>query len=65
METMKITASAEVNFAADNGNGNITVSHCDDGNMKVNHCYGGNMKVSHCDDGNDGNVMSVIVMMVM
>ena len=56
VETMKITASAEVNFAADNGNGNITVSHCDDGNMKVNHCYGGNMKVSHCDDGNDGNV---------
>jgi hypothetical protein len=56
VETMKITASADVNLVADNGNGNITVSHCDDGNMKVNHCDDCNIKVNHCDDGNDGDV---------
>ena len=55
VETMKITASADVNLAVDNGNGNITVSHCDDGNdsdVKVSHYDGGVVKVSHCDDGN-------------
>jgi hypothetical protein len=59
VETMKITASADVNLAADNGNGNITVSHCDDGNITVTHCDNGNITVTYCDDGDmkdDGNV---------
>jgi hypothetical protein len=57
VETMSITASADVNLAADNGNGNIKVSHCDDGNdgdVKVSHCDVGDVKVIHCDDG-DGD----------
>jgi hypothetical protein len=58
VETMSITASADVNLVADNGNGNIKVSNCDDGNdgdVKVSHYDDGYVKVSHCDDGDGGN----------
>jgi hypothetical protein len=63
VETMSIPASVDFNLAADIGNGNITVSHCDDGDITVSHCDDGDITVTHCDDGDitvshcdDGNI---------